>query len=291
MSDINLKELLKKLRNYEIRIRKAVNQQMHGDFHSVFKGSGLEFDDIREYQYGDDVRTIDWNVTAKGHGTYIKTFKEEKEQTVFFLLDVSASQDIGREGMKKIDIAKEILGVLALSALREQNNVGVFCFSDTKEKYIKPGKGMKFAYELISLVYRLKPLSLKTDINKALSYVLNLVKRRSVVILISDFIDENYDKNIKALANKHDLVVIQLSDRREAKLPRLGIIPVFDKENKKTIWINTSSSEFRNNITHKFNLNKNLLQDICKKSNSSYLQIFNNEDYVNKLIKLFQVRK
>lgn len=291
MSDINLKELLKKLRNYEIRIRKAVNQQMHGDFHSVFKGSGLEFDDIREYQYGDDVRTIDWNVTAKGHGTYIKTFKEEKEQTVFFLLDVSASQDIGREGMKKIDIAKEILGVLALSALREQNNVGVFCFSDTKEKYIKPGKGMKFAYELISLVYRLKPQSLKTDINKALSYVLNLVKRRSVVILISDFIDENYDKNIKALANKHDLVVIQLSDRREAKLPRLGIIPVFDKENKKTIWINTSSSEFRNNITHKFNLNKNLLQDICKKSNSSYLQIFNNEDYVNKLIKLFQVRK
>lgn len=291
MSDINLKELLKKLRNYEIRIRKAVNQQMHGDFHSVFKGSGLEFDDIREYQYGDDVRTIDWNVTAKGHGTYIKTFKEEKEQTVFFLLDVSASQDIGREGMKKIDIAKEILGVLALSALREQNNVGVFCFSDTKEKYIKPGKGMKFAYELISLVYRLKPLSLKTDINKALSYVLNLVKRRSVVILISDFIDENYDKNIKALANKHDLVVIQLSDRREAKLPRLGIIPVFDKENKKTIWINTSSSEFRNNITHKFNLNKNLLQDICKKSNSSYLQIFNNEDYLNKLIKLFQVRK
>lgn len=291
MSDINLKELLKKLRNYEIRIRKAVNQQMHGDFHSVFKGSGLEFDDIREYQYGDDVRTIDWNVTAKGHGTFIKTFKEEKEQTVFFLLDVSASQDIGREGQKKIDIAKEILGVLALSALREQNNVGVFCFSDVKEKYIKPGKGMKYAYEIISAVYKLHPFSLKTNLNKALSYVLNIVKKRSVVILISDFIDENYDKNLKALANKHDLVVIQLSDRREAKLPRLGIIPVYDKENKKTIWINTSSSEFRSNITHKFNFNKNLLQDVCKKSNSSYLQIFNNEDYVNKLIKLFQVRK
>ncbi len=291
MSDINLKELLKKLRNYEIRIRKAVNQQMHGDFHSVFKGSGLEFDDIREYQYGDDVRNIDWNVTAKGHGTFIKTFKEEKEQTVFFLLDVSASQDIGREGMKKIDVAKEILGVLALSALREQNNVGVFCFSDIKERYIKPGKGIKYAYEIISTVYKLHPISLKTNLNKALSYVLNTVKKRSVVILISDFIDENYEKNIKALANKHDLVVIQLSDRREAKLPRLGIIPVYDKENKKTIWINTSSSEFRNSITHKFNLNKNLLKDICKKSNSSYLQIFNNEDYVNKLIKLFQVRK
>lgn len=290
MSELNLKALLKKLRSYEIRIRKSVNQQMHGDFQSVFKGSGIEFDDVREYQYGDDVRTIDWNVTAKGHGTFIKTFKEEKEQTVYFLLDISASQDIGREGLKKIDRAKEILGVLALSALREQNNVGVFCFTDRKEKYIKPGKGLKFAYEMISIVYRLVPLSIKTDLNKAFAYLLNAIKRRSVIILISDFIDENYQKNLQALANKHDLVVIHLSDRREAKLPRLGIIPIFDKESKRTVWINTSSSDFRNGISNKFAENKSLLEAICKKSNASYLQIFNNEDYVNKLIKLFQVR-
>lgn len=290
MADFDLKQLLKKLRNYEIKIRKAVNQQMHGDFHSVFKGSGLEFDDIREYQYGDDVRTIDWNVTAKGHGTFIKTFKEEKEQTVHFLIDVSGSQDIGREGTKKIDIAKEICGVLTLSALREQNQVGVFCFSDQKEKYLKPGKGIKFGYELIANLYKLQPKSLKTDISKGVSYLLNVVKKRSVVIMISDFIDENYQKNMKSLASKHDLVVIHLADRREAKLPKMGIIPVYDKESKKTIWVNTSSSDFRSSITQKFTISKNEMEDICKKSNSSYLQIFTNEEYVNRLIKLFQIR-
>lgn len=288
--DSSIKDLLKKLRNYEIRIRKAVNQQMHGDFHSVFKGSGIEFDDIREYQYGDDIRTIDWNVTAKGHGTFIKTFKEEKEQTVYFILDVSASQDIGKAGLKKIDVAKEICGVLALSALREMNQVGAFCFSDQKEKYIKPGKGIKYGYELILSIFRLQPRSFKTNISKALSYSLNAVKKRSVIILISDFIDDDYYKNLKALANKHDLVVIHLSDRREAKLPKLGIIPVYDKEARRTIWINTSSSEFRRNISNKFVVNKNQLEDICRKSNSSYLQVFTNEDYVTKLIKLFQVR-
>lgn len=290
MSEFNLKELLKKLRSYEIKIRKAVNQQMHGDFHSVFKGSGIEFDDVREYQYGDDVRTIDWNVTAKGHGTFIKTFKEEKEQSVFFILDVSASQDIGKEGYKKLDIAKEICSILTLSALKEQNQVGVFCFSDQKEKYIKPGKGIKFGYEVISTIYKLIPKSLKTDLNKSIAYVLNAVKKRSVIIIISDFIDDNYQKILKSMANKHDLVIIQLADRREAKLPKLGIIPVFDKESRNTVWINTSSSTFRKNISQKFTINKNYLQDICRKSNSSYLQIFTNEDYVNRLIKLFQVR-
>jgi uncharacterized protein (DUF58 family) len=290
MAEVTLNEIIKKLRNYEIRIRKAVNQQMHGDFHSVFKGSGIEFDDIREYQYGDDVRTIDWNVTAKGHGTFIKTFKEEKEQTVYFLIDVSGSQDIGKPGSKKIDIAKEICGVLTLSALKESNHVGVCCFTDQKEKYIKPGKGLKYGYEIISGLYKLEPKSLKTDINKALSYMLNMVKKRSVIIMISDFIDEKYEKNLLSLANKHDLVVIHLNEMRETKLPRMGIIPVFDKESKRTIWINTSSSEFRRNLTEKFIASKNQLESICRKSNTSYLQILTNEDYVNKLIKLFQIR-
>lgn len=290
MENTYVKDILKKIRNYEIRIRKAVNQQMHGDFRSVFKGSGIEFDDVREYQYGDDVRTIDWNVSAKGHGTFIKTFKEEKEQTVYFLIDISASQDIGKEGQKKIDIAKEIAGVLTMSAIKEMNQVGYFTFTDTKEKYIKPGKGIGFGYELISMLYKYQPKSLKTDLNKALSYILNVVKKRSVFILISDFIDDNYQKNLQSLANKHDLVVIHLSDRREQRIPKMGIIPVFDKESKKTIWINTSSADFRNNITFKFNQSKNTLQDICKKSNASYLQIFTNEDYVTKLIKLFQIR-
>ncbi|MEM9857232.1 MAG: DUF58 domain-containing protein, partial [Bacteroidota bacterium] len=163
-----MKDLVKKLRKYEIQIRKAINSQMQGDFHSIFKGSGLEFDDVRAYQYGDDIRTIDWNVSAKGHGTFVKTFKEEKEQTVLFVLDVSGSQEIGSPGSQKLDIGKEICGVLALSAVKEASQVGMISFSDQKEKYVKPAKGPKQAYEIINSLVELKPLSNKTDLAKAI---------------------------------------------------------------------------------------------------------------------------
>ena len=159
-----MKELLKRLRRYEIQIRKAVTSQMQGDFRSLFKGSGLEFDDVRPYQYGDDVRTIDWKVSAKGHGTFVKTFKEEKEQTIFFILDVSASQEIGSEGRNKLDIAKEVCGVLALSGAKESSQLGLICFSDVREKAIKPKKGMAQAYEILHSIVNLKPQSLKTNV-------------------------------------------------------------------------------------------------------------------------------
>src|SRR6187401_1397320 len=171
-----MKELLKKLRKYEIQIRKAINSQMQGDFHSVFKGSGLEFDDVRPYQYGDDIRTIDWNVSAKGHGTFVKTFREEKEQTVFFILDVSASQDIGTEGKTKVDIGSEICGVLALAAVKESSHVGLICYSSERELYIKPGKGTSQAYQLIHGLVHLKPRSLNTNINKTLAFSLNAIR-------------------------------------------------------------------------------------------------------------------
>jgi uncharacterized protein (DUF58 family) len=286
-----MKELLKKLRKYEIEIRKFINNHMQGDFHSVFKGSGIEFDDVRAYQYGDDVRTIDWHVTAKGHGTFVKTYREEKEQTVFFVLDVSASQEIGNPGKEKLQIAKEICGVLALSALKEDSEVGLICFSDQKEKYIKPNKGMKHAYYLISEIFDLTPLSIKTDISKAILFTLNLLKRKSIVIFISDFIDENFEKNLKALARKHDLVVIHVSDQRETNLPRLGIVPLFDKESGKTLWMNTSSVAFRSGLDQTFTVKKQELEDLCRKQNANYLEINTREDYVPKLIKLFKVRK
>src|ERR1041384_1966643 len=184
-----MKDLLKKLRRYEIQIRKAINSQMQGDFHSVFKGTGLEFDDVRPYQYGDDIRTIDWNVSAKGHGTFVKTFREEKEQTVFFILDVSASEDIGSPGKTKVDIGKEICGVLSLAAVKESSHVGLICFSDIRDRYIKPTKGHLQAYEIISALTSLKPTSKGTNLTKAISFALNAIRRRSVVILISDFID------------------------------------------------------------------------------------------------------
>ncbi|MCG8309701.1 MAG: DUF58 domain-containing protein [Cytophagales bacterium] len=285
-----MRELVKKLRKYQIQIRKAINNQMQGDFHSVFKGSGLEFDDVRSYQYGDDVRTIDWNVSAKGHGTFVKTFKEEKEQIVFFLIDVSASQEIGNPGQQKIDIVKEVCGVLSLSAVQEQSQVGLICFSDRKEKYVKPGKGEKHAFRFISDLMTLKPNSLKTDIGKSILYALNLIKRKSVVIMISDFIDEGYEHNLKALAAQHDLVVIHISDIRETQLPRLGIVPLLDKESKKTIWTNTSSSGFRNNLKGTFEGNQNNLEQFCRRHQANYVNVYTDEDYVPKLIKLFRVR-
>lgn len=285
-----MRELIKKLRRYEIQIRKAINSQMMGDFHSVFKGTGLEFDDVRPYQYGDDVRTIDWNVSAKGHGTFVKTFREEKEQTVFFILDVSASQDIGTQGLAKIDIGKEICGVLALSAVKESSHVGLICFSDIKEKYIKPTKGHLQAYEIISALMHLKPQSAKTNLSKAMAFVLNTIKRRSVIILISDFIDEGYEHNLRALAKRHDLVIIHISDKRETHLPKFGIIPVIDKESQRTLWVNTSFGDFRHKIKEQLLMRKTELEKFCRKHQVNFISLDTTEDYVPKLLKLFKVR-
>jgi uncharacterized protein (DUF58 family) len=285
-----VKAILKKLRKYEIQIRKAINSQMQGDFRSIFKGSGLEFDDVRPYQYGDDIRTIDWNVSAKGHGTFVKTFREEKEQTVFFILDVSASEDIGSEGRTKADIGKEICGVLALAAVKESSHVGLICFSDIKEKYFKPTKGHQQAYEIISALGELKPKSTKTNLAKAMSFALNTIKRRSVIILISDFIDEGYFQNLKSLARRHDLVVIHISDKRETRLPKLGIIPALDKETNKTIWINTSFGGFRESVTKTYHERKSELQKFSGKHQINFLSLDTDEDYVPQLLKLFKVR-
>jgi uncharacterized protein (DUF58 family) len=263
---------------------------MKGDFHSVFKGTGLEFDDVRPYQYGDDIRTIDWNVSAKGHGTFVKTFREEKEQTVFFILDVSASQEIGSENRTKVDIGKEICGVLALSAVKESSHVGLICFSDQRELYIRPGKGLTQAYQIIQSVTRLKPNSKKTDLNKALAFALNIIKRRSVIILVSDFIDEKYEQNLKALARRHDLVIIHISDKRETNLPKLGIIPVIDKESGKTLWINTSFGDFRQKISHRLEERKTWISQYSKKHQINFISLDTQEDYVPKLLRLFKVR-
>jgi uncharacterized protein (DUF58 family) len=286
-----VQDIIAKLNKYEIKIRKAVNAEMRGNFRSVFKGSGLEFSDLRTYQYGDDVRTIDWITTAKGHGAYVKIFKEEKEQTVFFMLDVSSSQEVGNTGRLKLDTAKEICGVLALSAIKEASHVGLYCFSDQKELYFKAANGMKHGYELILNLFKLKPKSHQTDIPSALGFALNMLKRKSVIILISDFLNENYEHNLKALARKHDLVVIHIYDQREVELPSLGIIPILDKETKRTVWLNTSSKNFKKEMKEVFNENKEKLEKLCKQHNANYLAIDSREDYVPKLIQLFRVRK
>lgn len=287
---MDLRETIQKLRNYEIKIRKALNTQMQGDYHSVFKGAGLEFSDVREYQYGDDVRTIDWNVSAKGHGTFVKTFKEEKEQTVFFLFDVSASQEVGKYGARKLDMCKEICGVLALSAVKEGSQVGVIAYSNKREKYIKPGKGMQHAYRIIAEIFNMKPQSYQTDLNGGIYFTMNILKRRSIIIILSDFIDRDYDQALRTLSRKHDVVVIHLMDKREKEFPSLGIVPLFDPERRKTFWVNTALPGFSRMVRQDFMSNQASLEDACRKQKINYLNIQTTDDYVSALIRLFKIR-
>lgn len=285
-----MKEILKKLRHYDIRIRKAINSRMQGDFRSIFKGSGLEYDDVRAYQYGDDVRAINWKVTAKGHGTFLNTYIEEKEQTVFFLLDVSASQEIGRDGKFKKDIAKEVTALLAMSAARQHSQTGLLCYSDQKEMYIKPGKGRRHQYEIVSGIFKLEPKSKGTNLSEAISRSLNILKRKSVIFLVSDFIDDGYLHNLKGMAKKHDLIVIHVYDEREMQMPRLGIAPLLDKESGKTLWINTSSGSFRGHLNKTHQKNTDELAQFCRRNDVNYVSIDVHEDYVPKLIRLFRHR-
>lgn len=285
-----MNQLLKKLRKYEIMIRKVANNHLQGDYQSIFKGAGLEFDDLRPYQYGDDVRTIEWKVSAKGHGTFVKTFKEDKDQCVYFLLDVSGSQDIGELGKKKIDLGKEITGVLTLAAIFEGSQVALISYSDEKEKIILPGKGPKQGVKIIQGVFKHENKSLKTNLKEMFTFALNLIKKRSIIIVISDFIDEGYERPFKALAERHDLVAIQLTDPREALLPSLGIIPVYDKEEGKTTWVNTAFGSFSKKISDTFTTEREHLRDVCKKNQINYLSIDTSQDIVLPLIEMFKYR-
>lgn len=285
-----MNQLLKKLRKYEIMIRKVANNHLQGDYQSIFKGAGLEFDDLRPYQYGDDVRTIEWKVSAKGHGTFVKTFKEDKDQCVYFLLDISGSQDIGELGRKKIDLGKEVAGVLTLAAIFEGSQVGLISYSDEKEKIILPGKGPKQGVKIIKGIFNHENKSLKTNLTEMFTFSLNLIKKRSIIIVISDFIDEGYERPFKALAEKHDLVAIQLTDPRESMLPSLGIIPVFDKEQGTTTWVNTAFGSFSKKITDTFTTERDHLKNICKKNQINYLGIDTRQDIVLPLIELFKTR-
>ena len=285
-----MNQLLKKLRRYEIMIRKVVNNQLQGDYQSIFKGSGLEFDDLRPYQYGDDFRTIEWKVSAKGHGTFVKTFREDKDQSVYFLLDISGSQDIGDEGKKKIDIGKEVAGVLTLAAVFEGSQVGLISFSDQKEKIILPGKGPKQGIKIIQGIFGHKNISPKTNLKEMFNFALNIIKKRSIVIVISDFIDQGYERPFKALAQKHDLIAIQITDPRESALPTLGIIPVYDKEQGRTTWVNTAFGSFSKKILESFSSEREHLKEICKKNQINYLEISTKNDIVLPLIELFKHR-
>ncbi|RAI86046.1 DUF58 domain-containing protein [Algoriphagus yeomjeoni] len=285
-----MNELFSKLRKYEIMIRKVANNHLQGEYQSLFKGSGLEFDDLRPYQYGDDIRTIEWKVSAKGHGTFVKTFREDKEQSVFFLLDISGSQDIGQPGNKKIDQGKVIAGVLTLAAVFDGSQVGLISYSDQREKLILPSKGSKQGVKMIRGIFDHENNSLKTDLNSMFMFALNLIKKRAVIVIISDFIDDGYERPFRALAERHDVVAIQLTDPRESALPSLGIIPVYDKEKGKTTWVNTAFGSFSKKIANTFTSERENLKDICKKNQINYLTIDTTQDIVGPLLELFKYR-
>lgn len=285
-----MKEILKKVRKYEIEIRKYLNNSNQGDYNSIFKGSGIDFDDLRPYQYGDDHRSINWNISAKEDKIYTNTYKEDKEQSVFFLIDVSQSQHIGKEE-NKINISKEITSVLTISALNTNSQVGVLCFSDQKELFIQSKKGPSHGYRIIKNLYEMNQKSSKTNISLMIKFFMNTVKKKSLVILISDFIDENYNKNLGALAKKHDVVCLHIYDDYETNIPNLGIIELEEKENNFRKWVNTSSEKFKN-------LSKNLFitkpEELKKDMNSkgiNYLKINSKKNYIKNLIKLFKYRK
>jgi uncharacterized protein (DUF58 family) len=283
-------QLFNKLRKYEIMIRKVANNHLQGEYQSLFKGSGLEFDDLRPYQYGDDIRTIEWKVSAKGHGTFVKTFREDKEQSVYFLLDISGSQDIGQQGNKKIDQGKLIAGVLTLAAVYEGSQIGLISYSDEQEKLILPSKGSKQGVKVIRGIFDHQNKSLRTNLNGMFTFALNLIKKRSIIIIISDFIDQDYERPFRALAERHDVVAIQLTDPRESALPSLGIIPIFDKERGKTTWVNTAFGSFSKKISETFTTEREYLKDICKKNQINYLAIDTTQDIVGPLIDLFKYR-
>ena len=285
-----MKEILKKVRKYEIEIRKFLNNSNQGDYRSIFKGSGIDFDDLRPYQYGDDHRSINWNITAKEDKIYTNTYKEDKEQSVFFLVDVSKSQEIGKDE-NKINTSKEIASVLTLSALNTNSQVGLLCFSDQKELFIQSKKGISHGYRIIKNIYELKQKSNNTSISSMIRFFMKSIRKKSLVIIISDFIDENYQKSLKSLSNSHDVICLHIYDDYETKIPALGIIQVEEKENNYKKWVNTSSKTFKEKTRDLF-INSSI--EMKKNMNSlgiNYLRINSRENYIKNLIKLFKYRK
>jgi uncharacterized protein (DUF58 family) len=239
------KELLKKVRQLEIRTRGLVNQVFTGEYHSVFKGRGMSFSEVREYQIGDDVRTIDWNVTARFDHAFVKVFEEERELTVMLLVDMSGSQFFGSQGQLKRDVALEISAILAFSAMRNNDKVGAILFSDEIELFVPPRKGRSHALRIIRELISFEPKRPATSIKKALEYLNHVLKKRSIVFVISDFMDEGYETALRIAGKRHDLIGITLLDPRENELPKVGLITFRDAETGQQRWMDTSDMNVR----------------------------------------------
>lgn len=284
-------ELLKKIRTIEIKTRGLSQNIFAGEYHSAFKGRGMTFSEVRQYQYGDDVRDIDWNVTARQNQPYVKVYEEERELTVMLLVDMSASRLFGAVGIEKRQMIAEIAATIAFSAIQNNDKIGVVFFSDKIEKYIPPKKGRKHILFIISQLLDFTPSSKGTDIAAALKHFTDAMKKRATTFLISDFIDtHDFSKELSITSNKHDLIGIQVYDRRDAKMPSVGLIHARDLETGELRWINTSSSKVRATYDRWWYMRQQYLSNQMAKSRVDYVSMATDEDYVKLLIGLFKNR-
>ena len=291
-------EIIKKVRKIEIKTRGLSQNIFEGEYHSAFKGRGMAFSEVREYQYGDDVRDIDWNVTARFHRPYVKVFEEERELTVMLLIDVSGSLDFGTTRQMKRDMATEIAATLAFSAIQNNDKIGVIFFSDQIEKYIPPKKGRKHILYIIREMLNFEPQSKHTDVAMAVEFLTRVMKRRSTVFVLSDFFvrpevkeyGEALEHALTMCNRKHDMVAIQVYDQRAKILPDIGLMKVRDAETGHEMFIDTSSKKLRLAHTRYFMERQNFLQQTFTKSNVDWTSIATSDDYVKALLMLFKQR-
>lgn len=285
------KELLKKVRKIEIKTRGLSQNIFAGEYHSAFKGRGMMFSEVREYQYGDDIRDIDWNVTARHNRPYVKVYQEERELTVMLLIDMSGSGAFGAVGSQKRDIIAEISATLAFSATQNNDKIGAIFFTDKIEKYIPPAKGKKQILLIIRELIDFRPEHNKTDIEGAVKYFANASKRACTAFLISDFIDNtDYKQALQIARNRHDLMAIQVYDKRDAQIPNVGLIRLADLETGQTRWVDTSSRQARQAYDKHWYANQQRMAETLRSARVDFISVATDEDYVRALMGLFKNR-
>ena len=284
-------ELIKKVRKIEIRTKGLVNQIFSGEYHSVFKGRGMAFSEVREYQLGDDIRTIDWNVSARFNHPFVKVFEEERELTVMLVVDVSGSGEFGTIHQMKKDVAAELCAVLAFSALQNNDKVGVIFFSDTVEKFIPPKKGRSHILRIVREVLDFQPIHRKTNIAEGLRYLTSAIKKRSIAFLISDFLDEGYEDALKIAAKKHDLIGVRLHDPREGELSPAGLMRLRDAESGEALWVDTGDRMVRERYKQWWSERQDLRDRLFRRSGVDTVDIRIDQSYINPLMAFFRVRE
>lgn len=284
------KDLLKKVRKIEIKTRKLSSNIFGGEYHSAFKGRGMTFSEVRNYQFGDDVRTIDWNVTARYNEPFVKIFEEERELTLMLMVDVSNSALFGTNNALKKNIITEISATLAFSALQNNDKVGLILFSDQVEFYIPPSKGKTHVLRIIRELIEFKPLSKKTDIKVALEFLTRILKKKSITFILSDFISSDYEKSLKIISKKHDLTGIKVYDKFEEAIPNLGLVQMFDQETEEIKMIDTSSKSLRDKYKREMFLNFKKFNDLFTKNGAGTISCRTDESYIKKLLNYFKNR-